>query len=164
MFAQHTLELARTVVSGLTALGKTLSVAESCTGGLIGGAITAVPGSSSVFLGGVIAYSNEIKQRMLRVPGEALEAHGAVSGETVRAMADGAAAVTGSDYAVSVSGIAGPDGGTPQKPVGLVFIGLRTPKGTEAFEHRFDGDREAVRLQAVETALSRVVEAVLRGG
>ncbi len=160
MFPAPIAELARRVVSLLTESGMTLSVAESCTGGLIGGAVTAIPGSSSAFRGGVIAYANEIKQRLLRVPSEVLAARGAVSTETARAMADGAAKATGTDYAVSVSGIAGPEGGTLQKPVGLVFVGLRTPRGTEAFEYRFDGDREAVRLQAVAAALSRIAEAV----
>lgn len=160
MYPARITELARHIVSRLAASGRTLSVAESCTGGLIGGAVTAIPGSSSAFRGGVIAYANEIKQRVLGVPNDILAAHGAVSAETVRAMADGAAKVTGSDYAVSVSGIAGPEGGTPQKPVGLVFIGLRTPGKTEAFEYRFEGDRESVRLQAAEAALSRVAEAV----
>jgi PncC family amidohydrolase len=120
---------------------------------MIGAAITDVPGSSAVFKGGVIAYANEIKQEVLGVPAETLADHGAVSETVVRAMAEGARRVMGATWAVSVSGVAGPDGGTPEKPVGLVWIGVAGPDGATAERHMFGGNRRDVRAQATETGL-----------
>lgn len=151
---------ARDVVARLVKAGATLSVAESCTGGTIGTAITAVPGASEVFKGGVIAYANEAKASVLGVPQDLLDSVGAVSGDVVRAMADGAARLLHTDYAVSVSGIAGPAGGTPDKPVGLVFIGVHSPSATLAFEHHFTGDRDAIRRQAAVVALEQLLGAI----
>jgi PncC family amidohydrolase len=152
-------------VSLTTELGRLLSdhkltcaVAESCTGGMIGAAITAVAGSSAYFRGGVIAYGNEVKMRLLGVPEQVLAEHGAVSAETVAAMASGAAKLLGADCAVSVSGIAGPGGGTDEKPVGLVYIGTSVKGRIATFRHRFPGDREGVRDAATAAAFSHLID------
>ena len=113
------------VADALRGRGLTLAVAESCTGGLLGARLTERPGSSDYFLGGVISYANEVKMGLLGVPAGMLAQYGAVSEEVAGAMAAGARAATGADYALAVSGVAGPDGGTPDKPVGLVYVGLR---------------------------------------
>ena len=121
--------LASVVLKRLGQAGQTLSVAESCTGGGLGASLTSVPGASSVMLGGVISYANAVKRDLLSVPAELLERHGAVSAPVAEAMALGVRRLTGSDWALSVTGIAGPDGGTPDKPVGLVFVGVAGPDG-----------------------------------
>lgn len=131
----------------------TLAVAESCTGGLLGMRITEVPGSSDYFRGGIIAYSNAVKEKVLGVPREILEKHGAVSPECARAMAEGARRVCGADLALAITGIAGPTGGTPEKPVGLVYIALAHPEGVEVERHEFRGSRQGVRWSASEAAL-----------
>jgi len=141
----------------------TLAVAESCTGGLIGAAITAIPGSSSYFRGGVIAYDNGVKQRVLGVPARVLKKQGAVSTRTVVAMARGAQKVISADCAIAVSGVAGPGGGTKEKPVGLVYIGIAVKKRVRAFEERFEGTREQVREQTVKRAMERLLEALTQG-
>ena len=138
--------------------GITLAVAESCTGGLVGAAMTSVPGSSAVFVGGVIAYSNDIKVRVLGVSRDILDKHGAVSGQCVEALARGAQRVFGADCAIAVSGIAGPDGGTIEKPVGLVWFGVAFRDEIRTSGHRFIGDRQKVREQAVERALLNLRE------
>ena len=148
------------IAAALLARKQTLATAESCTGGLVGAALTGLPGSSAWYLGGVIAYSNALKIRLLGVPPEILEARGAVSPETARAMAEGACAAAGADYAISITGIAGPAGGTPEKPVGLVFIGVAAPHGTAAFKHRFSGSRADVRNAAAEAALRHLLDAL----
>lgn len=142
--------------------GLTLAVAESCTGGLLGGRLTAVPGSSSYFLGGVIAYANSVKVRRLGVPARLLARHGAVSAECALAMARGARRAIGSALGVAVTGIAGPEGGTAQKPAGTVFIAVSGPARAEAVR-RLDilGQRENVRSRAVTAAL-RLAFDVLR--
>ena len=150
--------LAGELLERLKQRGRTLAVAESCTGGLIGAALTAIPGSSAVFLGGVIVYSNDMKQRLLDVAREILLEHGAVSVGVVEAMADGTCRLTGATHVIAVSGIAGPDGGTVAKPVGLVCVGVHTPSGTRSFEHRFSGSRDEVRQQALEAALRHTLE------
>jgi nicotinamide-nucleotide amidase len=141
----------------LASRGETLAVAESCTGGLLGERITTVPGSSAWFLGGVLSYSNEVKQQLLGVPAAMLDEHGAVSEEVVRAMAEGARTRIGATYALAITGIAGPGGTTPGKPVGLVFIALATPQGTPPVTlvemKKFNGEREPVRWQATQAAL-----------
>lgn len=139
--------------------GVTVATAESCTGGLVAARITSVPGSSSVFLGGVVSYANEVKRVLLGVPQEVLDRVGAVSAECAEAMAGGARGRLGADVAVSVTGIAGPDGGTPLKPVGLVYLGLATAAGVRAERCQFAGGREAVREQASERALELLLEA-----
>ena len=152
--------LLQQIAAALTARKQTLATAESCTGGLAGVAATRLPGSSAWYLGGIIAYSNDLKIRLLGVPPEILAAHGSVSPETARAMAEGIRARTRADYAVGITGIAGPDGGTKEKPVGLVFMALAGPAGTHVFEHRFAGTRSDIRAVAVETALRHVLEAL----
>ncbi len=138
----------------LRAKGLTLAVAESCTGGLLGMRITEVPGASDYFRGGLIAYSNLVKEGVLGVPREILEKHGAVSAECARAMAEGARALFRADLALAITGIAGPTGGTPEKPVGLVYIALASPHGVEVERHEFRGSRQGVRWSASEAALA----------
>jgi nicotinamide-nucleotide amidase len=136
--------------------GLTLATAESSTGGLVAARLTSVPGSSDVFLGGVVAYSNEVKVAELSVPSVTLERHGAVSVETAAAMAAGARARLGADVAVSVTGIAGPGGGSPEKPVGLVYLHAEGPEGGRARELNLPGDRAAVRGRTTAAALHLV--------
>ena len=145
--------LAERLVALYRAQGHTCATAESCTGGGIGAAITAVPGSSEMYEGGVVSYSNAVKERVLGVRAATLAAHGAVSSETAAEMAEGARRLTGADAAVSVTGIAGPGGGSPEKPVGLVWFGLATAAGTRTEKALFPGDRERVRSAAVTHAL-----------
>ncbi len=132
---------------------RTLSTAESCTGGLIGGSLTAVSGSSSAVEGGIISYSNEVKQRVLGVSNEDLARVGAVSSEVAAQMAEGSRRVCGTDIAVSVTGIAGPGGAVPGKPVGTVWFGLATDSDTKTFVRHFKGNRAQVRSQTVLFAL-----------
>lgn len=122
--------------------GKTVSCAESCTGGLISSLFTSVPGSSEYFLGSVTSYANSVKQNVLGVPAAVISDHGAVSSECVAAMAEGVRRITGSDFSVATSGIAGPGGGSEEKPVGLVWIGVSSHMGTETFRMVFRGDRK----------------------
>ena len=135
----------------------TLSTAESCTGGMIGAALTSVPGSSQWFCGGIIAYDNRIKISFLDVPETILEKYGAVSEEVVAAMAEGAARKLGTGCSIAVSGIAGPEGGTEEKPVGLVFIGIYCKGKLEVFKNVFPGSREEVRQQAVEKSFDYLI-------
>jgi nicotinamide-nucleotide amidase len=146
-------------------LGLKLATAESCTGGLVSALLTEIPGSSTVFERGFVVYSNEAKQEMLGVADEVLAAHGAVSEATARAMALGALAHSDAEIAVSVTGIAGPDGGTAEKPVGLVhFACARRGRPTFAFERRFGAlSRSAIRIASVETALELMEAAVAVG-
>ena len=131
----------------------TLATAESCTGGLVAARLTSVPGSSDAFLGSVVAYDDRVKGDMLGVPETVLERHGAVSAETANAMAEGARQALGADVAVSVTGVAGPGGGTDEKPVGLVFLHAAGSSGEQAVELRLPGSREAVRRRAAASAL-----------
>lgn len=132
----------------------TLAVAESCTGGLLGMRITEVPGASQYFRGGVIAYSNAVKERVLGVPKEVLAKEGAVSPGCAGAMAEGVRQLLQTDLALAITGIAGPAGGTPEKPVGLVYIALAHPQGVEVERHTFCGSRQGVRWSATEAALA----------
>jgi nicotinamide-nucleotide amidase len=136
--------------------GLTLATAESCTGGLVAVRLTSVPGSSDVFLGAVVAYADEVKARELDVPAEVLERHGAVSAEAAAAMAAGVRVRLGADVAVSVTGVAGPGGGTPEKPVGLVYLHAEGPEGSLARRLDLPGDREAIRSRAAVAALHLV--------
>lgn len=145
--------LAASLVRVLAEAGSTVAAAESCTGGLIGARITDVPGASSVYLGGVVAYSNRAKTDLLGVPPSLLEEHGAVSEEVARAMAEGCRRRFGAQVAVSVTGIAGPSGGTPEKPVGTVCLGVDGVAGSEARTLRFSGTRELIRERSVNKAL-----------
>jgi nicotinamide-nucleotide amidase len=131
----------------------TLSVAESCTGGLLGHRITNVPGSSVYFERGVVAYSNRAKEELLRVPSQLLAAHGAVSGPVAEVMARGIREVSGSQLGLSITGVAGPDGGTPAKPVGTVFIGLAGNDGARSRHFLFSGNRESIKWQSSQQAL-----------
>ncbi len=145
--------LAPSVVAALAARGATVATAESCTGGLLGGEITAVSGSSAVFLGGVVSYSNEVKERLVGVPHDLLLVHGAVSEPVACAMADGVRVRLGADWGVGITGIAGPAGGTEDKPVGLVHWAVAGPEGVDARHAVFPGDRAAVRRWSVNSAL-----------
>ena len=143
----------------LRSRGLTLAVAESCTGGLIGSMLTAVPGSSEYLLLDAVTYSNASKERVLQVSNELLLGHGAVSRECARAMAAGARRVSGADLAIAVTGVAGPTGGSAEKPVGLVFLTLERAGGVTERVARFEGDRTTVQRQAAYLALSMVREA-----
>lgn len=154
MFPEDIQILAQTVVSASIRRGVMLATAESCTGGLVAGALTAVPGSSAALDRGFVTYSNAAKSGMIGVPAELIVAHGAVSGPVARAMAEGAVAHSGAGLAVSITGIAGPGGGSEEKPVGLVHFAVHDSGGTIHVEHRFgDLGREAVRLASVGVAL-----------
>lgn len=138
--------------------GKTLSAAESCTGGTISALLTSVPGSSAYYLGSVTSYANEIKMNVLGVPAEIIAKYGAVSSECAAAMAEGVRKLTGSDYSVATSGIAGPGGGSEEKPVGLVWIGVSSEKGTETFKMVFRNDRKRNIERFASSALNKLRE------
>ncbi len=139
----------------------TFGTAESCTGGLISAAVTDISGASAVFYGGIVSYDNSIKRNLLGVKEETLSTVGAVSAETAMQMSEGAVRALAVDFAVSVTGIAGPGGGTPTKPVGLVYISTASKNGTITVkEHHFDGDREEVRHKTVEAALTMLISAI----
>jgi len=156
VFSRDERSTAELVVDLLRERGLTLATAESCTGGLVATRITDVPGSSDVFLGSVVAYADSVKRDRLGVPEEVLATHGAVSAETAAAMAAGARAALGADIAVSVTGVAGPGGGTEEKPVGLVYLHAAGPAGELARRLDFPGDRETIRLRAAVAALHLV--------
>ena len=137
---------------------KTLATAESCTGGGIGAALTAVPGSSAVYTGGIISYTNAVKENLLGVSGEMLEKHGAVSEPVAQAMAEGARKQLQADIAVSATGLAGPGGDEYGNPVGTVFIGYADATKSYAKEFHFSGNREEVRNQATLVALQIILE------
>ena len=141
--------------------GKTLSTAESCTGGTISQLITSIPGSSEYFLGGVTSYANSVKTGVLGVAPEIIEKHGAVSSECVAAMAEGVRRLTGSDYSVATSGIAGPGGGTPEKPVGTVWVGVSSQKGTETYKVQYKGDRKRNIERSAAFALNSIRKKLL---
>ena len=138
--------------------GKTLVTAESCTGGGIGAALTAVPGSSKVYKGGIICYTNWVKQTILKVDSDTLEREGAVSAEVARQMAEGARRVLEADVAVSVTGLAGPEGDDRGNSVGTVYLGYADENKTEVCRFQFDGSREEIREQAVHFALELVLQ------
>jgi PncC family amidohydrolase len=146
-------ELVEQIGELLSQQGWTLALAESCTGGLLGHRITNLSGSSTYFQGGAITYSNEAKERILGVPHQILVEHGAVSKETALAMAQGARRLFGTDIAVSVTGVAGPTGGTPEKPVGLAYIGLAAESVDLWEKHIWGGDRAENKAQSAEAAL-----------
>jgi nicotinamide-nucleotide amidase len=136
--------------------GFTLATAESSTGGLVAERLTRVPGSSDVFLGAIVAYANDVKERELAVPAGVLREHGAVSAQTAAAMATGVRDRIGADVGVSVTGIAGPGGGSDEKPVGLVYVGVSTPNGDRTIEFTYSADRQAIRSRAAVAALHLV--------
>mgnify|MGYP001044643209 CR=1 FL=1 len=140
--------------------GVTLGCAESCTGGMIAAALTAVPGSSESFVGGIVSYWVEVKEAVLGVDADIIGEHGVVSVETAMAMASGAREVLSCDYAVATTGIAGPTGAQPGKPVGTVCYGIATPHGCDGFMRCAGDSRDEVRAQAVTTALTALLEAL----
>jgi nicotinamide-nucleotide amidase len=160
MIDTATLAEAEAVLAACRAAGLRVATAESCTGGLIAAALTAIAGSSDVMDRGFVTYSNAAKTELLNVPADLIAAVGAVSEQVARAMAEGALANSAADLAVSVTGIAGPDGGTPEKPVGLVWFGCARRGGTAmTLRVVFSGDRAAVREAAVRRALGLLSEA-----
>lgn len=157
-------EEAKATIEALKAAGFSIATAESCTGGLVAGALTSVPGSSAVVYGGFVTYSNEAKTQMIGVPERTIRDYGAVSSQAARAMADGARNRGNVDVAVSITGIAGPDGGSEKKPVGLVYFGCATHEGTRVVEKRFgDLGRDGIREASVRAALELVREVVAQG-
>jgi len=153
-------ELAISVVSTLGEKGLKLAAVESCTGGRFAAAITAIPGASAVFIGGLVAYSNAVKAQVLGVDWATLDEHGAVSEECALELAANASLLFRSDYTLAITGIAGPDGGTDDKPVGTVYIALCHPEGMDVERCSFSGDRAQVQQQAVDYALGMVLAKV----
>ena len=156
IFGEGKEELAELVVSRLAARGERVAVAESCTGGLVAELVTRVPGASSVFDLGVVAYANAMKERMVAVPAALLAANGAVSEAVARALAEGVRAAAGATWGIGVTGIAGPTGGTPEKPVGTVHLALAGPRGTEHVARSWRGDRDRIRKTAAYDAFDRL--------
>jgi len=163
VFSDNGLPLEEIVAEALNKHNATLSTAESCTGGLIAERLTSIPGSSSYFLGGVVSYSNELKTAWADVPTELIESKGAVSAEVAIALAEGIRRSTGSSLGIGITGIAGPSGGTPEKPVGLVHIALADGKETRERPVRFMGDRNRIRWSASQAALDMVRRHFLNG-
>ncbi|MBB5693484.1 CinA family protein [Muricoccus pecuniae] len=159
-----TVDAAARLLDLLRARGLTIATAESCTGGLVSAALTAVPGCSDVVLGGIVTYSNGMKASLLGVPEEVLRRVGAVSEDCAREMATGLLRATGAGLGISVTGIAGPGGGSAEKPVGLVYIGVSRPGGeTTVRRNLFSGDRAAIRAATVDASLALATEALLTG-
>jgi nicotinamide-nucleotide amidase len=156
LFAKDGRPIAELVLELCRARGLTLATAESCTGGMMAERLTAIPGSSDVFVGAIVAYANEVKERDLGVAAEVLARHGAVSAETAAAMAAGARSRLGADVGVAVTGIAGPGGGSDEKPVGLVYLHVEGPHGGRGADFLFPGDRGSIRRRATITALHLV--------
>lgn len=160
--AKHQSDVEGVVGRLLRERGLTLAVAESCTGGLLGYRITNVPGCSEYYRGSIVAYAPDVKERVLGVPRQTLVDHGAVSEATARQMARAVRRLIDADLGISVTGIAGPGGGTPEKPVGLVYIGLATADGEFVERHVWEGDRRETRTRSVEAAL-RLLQGYLEG-
>ena len=160
ILGEDTSSVAELLVRRATMLGLKVAIAESCTGGLAGGAITSVPGASEMFLGSIVAYDNSAKINVLGVDEEIINTHGAVSIECAKAIAEGGRNVLGADIAVSITGIAGPGGGTPEKPVGTVCFGLATDKETTGEQRQIRGDREMVRARSVTHAIVLLLKAL----
>ena len=156
LFSREEIETPALVLQLLRERGLTLATAESCTGGMVAARLTAIPGASDVFLGSVVAYADAVKAAELDVPEEVLATYGAVSAEAAAAMAEGARVRLGADVAVSVTGVAGPGGGTPEKPVGLVFLHAAGPQGERTLRFDFPGDRDTIRGRAAVAALHLV--------
>ncbi len=160
---QGTAKLEQQVGAMIRERGWKLATAESCTGGLLASRLTDVPGSSDYFVGGIVAYAYEAKVALLNVSSDTLHAYGAVSAETVLEMARGACKALGADIAISISGIAGPGGGLPNKPVGTTWFGLVAPDGEWSYLRQFDGGRLQNKQQASEAALQLLSEYLQRG-
>ena len=160
-------DIARQVAAladALTRRGASVAVAESCTGGWVAKALTDQPGSSAWFGWGVVSYANAAKTELLGVPAPVLEAHGAVSEPVVRAMAEGVRARSGAEFGIATSGVAGPGGGSPDKPVGMVWAAWAGPDGTTAAVREFPGDRAAVRRATVDWVLGRLTARLAGAG
>ena len=153
-------QLAARLGAALRAAGKTIACAESCTGGLVTSRLTDIPGSSDYVMGSIVSYTNDIKERLVGVRHETLAAHGAVSPETAREMADGIRRVIRTDLGLGITGIAGPGGGTAAKPVGLVYIAVSSEKGTRVTENHFSGTRTEVKQQTSDAALALALDAL----
>ena len=147
------------IIDLLAEKNQTIVTAESCTGGMVAAALTDIPGASAALYGGYVTYANAAKSRMIHVQARLIRDYGAVSNQVARAMADGARNTARADYAVSVTGIAGPDGGSDKKPVGLVYIAVSSELATVVIEHRFgDLGRDAIRKASVQAALDLVLQ------
>jgi PncC family amidohydrolase len=155
---EELVDLARRAGDALRAGGMRLATAESCTGGLVAHLITEVPGSSDYFAGALVTYSNHVKVALAEVPQDVLDAHGAVSAQVARAMAEGARQRLGVDVAVAVTGIAGPDGGTAAKPVGLTYVAIADADGGDVRRHVWDSDRSGNKRHSAAAALELVLE------
>ncbi|WIJ23622.1 CinA family protein [Devosia sp. RR2S18] len=161
MAADTALATGKQIIEWLAAAKKTLVTAESCTGGSVAATLTDIPGASAAFYGGYVTYANAAKSRMIDVQPRLIRDFGAVSNQVARAMADGARNTARADYAVAVTGIAGPDGGTEKKPVGLVYVAVSSELATVVIEHRFgDLGREGVRQASVAAALDLVLQVI----
>ena len=158
VYAEGETDLAAVLLERARGEGLTIGTAESCTGGLVGGRLTAIPGSSRAYRGGVVAYDNAVKEAQLGVPASLIAQHGAVSAPVAEAMARGAGERFGVDLAMSVTGIAGPDGGSDEKPVGLVFVGTLARGTVEVSRHLFPGNRQEVRERSAQMALFRLLK------
>ena len=155
---EELLELAQRLGATLRAAGRTFGTAESCTGGLIAHLVTEVPGSSAYFLGGLVTYADAVKRSIVDVPADVLEAHGAVSAQVAVAMAEGARHRLGVDIAVAVTGVAGPDGGTDAKPVGLTYLAVADADGHDVRKHTWDGDRAGNKRASAAAAMALTLE------
>lgn len=153
--------LASVVGRRLTDLGATVSTAESCTGGLIGHLLTEISGSSAWYVGGAVVYSDALKRGLVDVPADLIDTHGAVSAQVAEAMAEGARRRFATDHAMAVTGIAGPNGGTPTKPVGLVFVAVADAAGTVVDQHRWGGDRSANKRESAHAALRLLLDRLM---
>jgi PncC family amidohydrolase len=154
----HSQRIESQIGQRLAGSGRTLATAESCSGGLVAHLLTNVAGSSVYFLGGVVAYSNAAKVALLGVEAGTLDAHGAVSELVARQMAEGARRRFGADYAMACTGIAGPSGGSPDKPVGLVYTAVAGPEGTEVLRNQFEGSREEIKHETAKAVLRMLLE------
>ena len=161
-YGEDDTDLAGQLLAMLRSAKRTLAVAESCTGGTLGARLTAIPGASDTFVGGLIAYADRVKLASLGVPAETLEEHGAVSEPTVIAMAEGARRVFNADCGIAVTGIAGPGGGSPEKPVGTVWLGAATPEGARGLKRVFPGDRDEIRQRSAQAGLDLLRRLLLR--
>jgi PncC family amidohydrolase len=161
---EELLELAERVGASCRASGRTLATAESCTGGLVAHLITEVPGSSAYFLGGLVTYADGVKTSLADVPQGVLDAHGAVSAQVAVAMAEGARRRLGVDIAVAITGIAGPDGGTDAKPVGLTYTAVADAAGDEVRRHQWSADRTGNKRASAAAALALVIERLTATG
>jgi len=161
IYAEDDTDLAAAILGRCRELGHTIGVAESCTGGLLGARLTSIPGSSDVVLGGVIAYANDVKHDLLAVDDQSLATQGAVSEAVVREMAEGVRSRVKSTIGLAITGVAGPGGGTPEKPVGTVWIAAALPDSTRAVQLRLIGDREEIRRRATQSTLELLRRALL---